>query len=168
MKISLIEMFGTKADIKWKPSSTGEIGSFALGDQEFEIVYNEYDPIKLEGGASSGELVEVGFSRIKDDKPTIELTNNHDAIKVFSVILNGLHDKFMKGGYPTTLFFSAKRGDDYDRRASFYTKLQYRISKFGYDVVRPITNAHGTHFILTKTDLSGEDFAKLKKLVVAL
>jgi hypothetical protein len=168
-KISLLEMFGTRADIKWSSTSLGEEGSFQLDGQSLKIVLNEYDPIKLSTGTSTGDILEVGFSRTIDGKEVIKKTNTDDSIKVFSVIFNGLVDKFKAGGFPKTLFFSAKKigegAEEHEKRTSLYKRLQDRIGRFGYDKIDPIENSTGTQFILTSVKLSKEELEEVKNIV---
>jgi len=173
-KISLLEMFGTRANIKWSNTSLGEEGSFQLDGQSLKIVLNEYDPIKLSTGTSTGDILEVGFSITVDGKEVIKKTNTDDSIKVFSVIFNGLIDKFKVVGFPKTLFFSAKKigegAEEHEKRASLkraslYKRLQDRIGRFGYDKIDTIENSTGTQFILTSIKLTKEELEEVKTIV---
>ncbi len=167
-KTSLLEMFGTKAEIKWSPTSTGEEGTFHLAGQKLKIVLNEYKAIKLSTGTSTGDILEVGFSREVDRKDVITKTATSDSIKVFSIIFNGLIDKF-KGNFPKTIFFSAKKigpgAGEYEQRKDLYTRLQDRIERLGYDKIDPIENNTGTQFILTSIKLTIDELAEVKTLV---
>ena len=168
-KISLLEMFGTRANIKWSNTSLGEEGSFQLDGQSLKIVLNEYDPIKLSTGTSTGDILEVGFSITVDGKEVIKKTNTDDSIKVFSVIFNGLIDKFKVVGFPKTLFFSAKKigegAEEHEKQASLYKRLQDRIGRFGYDKIDTIENSTGTQFILTSIKLTKEELEEVKTIV---
>ena len=172
MKTRLLEMFGTKAYFKWNQTTVGEEGHFELDNQKLKIILNEYDSIKLKSGTESGDITEIAFSRNINGQDVIKKTETNDSIKIFSIIFNGILDKFKSSKFPKTILFSAKKiGDvatEYDKRFKLYSKLQDRISRFGYEKFEPIENSTGTHFILTNLKLNKSDIENFKQIICKL
>lgn len=170
--VSIFEIFDSSIKIEWEHTSTGEDGIFKINDKEFVLHINNYNSINLKSGNFTGDIVDISFDRIKDGKSTIEITNDGDSIKIFAAVYNGIIDKFKESKttdkFPNSLIFSAKHGIGYDSRVKLYKMIQRYISKFSYKIVKPIETHRGTVFILTRSNLSGNDFNELIDIIKSI
>lgn len=167
--MNLFEIFKTTVHVIWRSSPTGEV---ELDGTRFKLILNEYDPIKLSTGISTNDLFEIAFAQLDEmDQEVIKKTSVKRPFQVLGVVYNGFLKKF-RPKWPTTIFFSTKGVNDepdvYQSRVKLYSSLQDRISKFGYLSFSPIENRNGTHFILTKLQLTLAEQAEVKKLILEM
>lgn len=160
---NLLEMFGTRANVKWQSEENGnqtiERGYFQVDNEEYRTNI-EHNVLPLPRRSLS--VIHVSFSRMIGGKPVVSKVNSEHPDKVFGAVMNSILDK-IKEIRPEIVLFSAKFETDVDKegkpdlklfskRASLYKLLQYHAARIsGYnEIIDPVVGKTGHHFVLIK------------------